>query len=130
MRSFLSKRTLYCVPTDNISQLRIKNVAIDAPILSVGRFAIPKVKRTEFTKVFEDKLRAMCQGFLTEGTLAYGWRQEDVADSDMDEFVMIAPWKDVKQHMDVASAPGAAGEDIFRSFFESVDTKHVKRVYF
>ena len=105
-------------------QLRIKDVAVDAPVLSIARLPIPKAKREDFIKAFKDKLHPLYQSWLTEGSLAYGWIQEP--GEDIDEFVMLAPWRDIAQHQNV-DVPAEAFEMYLHG---APKITHVKRVYF
>ena len=87
-----------------MEQLRIKDVAVNAPMLSIAQIPIPKSRRAAFVNFFDEKLLPMYQKACTEGNVAYGWKQEP--SEDIDEFVVIAPWKDLKQHAMVTLPEG------------------------
>ena len=68
------------------------------------------------------------RAYLTEGDLAYGWRQESSED-DTEELYVIGPFRDLEQHMGYAkSEEGGKVHAMMMGWARSMKGKHVKVV--
>lgn len=103
-------------------QVPIKSIQLDAPVLSVAHSTISKSKREYCSKCF-DAIKHLLQGYVTEGSIAYGWKQEESEDTD--EFVIFAPWKEVAQHLAYAEGEGYDQVLKITEFVAEANTKYV-----
>jgi hypothetical protein len=84
---------------------------------------VHKDQRKDFSSYFAS-IKHVLQGFLTEGALVAGWKQET---TDLtDEFVVFAPWKDIDQHLSCAQHEDYEKVMQLGRFSFASESKHMK----
>lgn len=101
----------------------LADIWLDAPVLSVGRHMIKDGKREEFEKCFKGNRRHL-DAVMTEGKTMGGWKVDDGRKGD--EFVLLAPWKEVSQHNRFSKTEGFKECSQMEDFVEQADIKHIR----
>lgn len=84
---------------------------------------IKEGKREDFTKFFAEN-RKHLDAFVTEDQAAGGWRLDD--GHEREEFVRLAPWKEVPQHHEFGKTEGFKEYFKIKDFVEEANIKHVR----
>ncbi|KAH7080612.1 hypothetical protein BKA63DRAFT_247956 [Paraphoma chrysanthemicola] len=92
-------------------------------VISVVRHFIKTGEKSNFQQTFEENKQYL-QEFLTEGALGGGWRIDK--EDGKDEWMLLCPWTNVKQHGDFASNPGFDKYGQIRGYLDGAEIKHAK----
>jgi hypothetical protein len=92
-------------------------------VLSFAQYNVQDGKKADFQAAY-DAGKGYLENYLTEGKMNGGWRI-DTADGQ-EEFVLLAPFKNVQQDFDFAKTKGWAQWDQIRGTLNSTDVKHVR----
>lgn len=101
----------------------VADIQLDASVSSLGRHMIKEGKREDFTKFFAEN-RKHLDAFVTEDQAAGGWRLDD--GHEREEFVRLAPWKEVPQHHEFGKTEGFKEYFKIKDFVEEANIKHVR----
>jgi hypothetical protein len=92
-------------------------------VLSFAQYNVQDGKKADFQAAY-DAGKGYLENYLTEGKMNGGWRIDTA--NGQEEFVLLAPYKNVQQDFDFAKTKGWAQWDQIRGTLNSTDVKHVK----
>jgi hypothetical protein len=92
-------------------------------VLSIAQYNIQDGKKAEFQSIF-DANKNYLENYLTEGKMNGGWRIDTAAGQE--EFVLLAPYKNVQQDFDFAKTQGFPQFDQIRACLNSTEVRHVR----
>jgi len=99
-------------------------IPVNAPVLSLGIHYVDAVKKDDFVKAFQENTSNLMNHSET-GTPVGGWRI-DKEDESKDEFMLFSPWKDVKQHVEFATAEESSEYNKIREHITGALGGHMK----
>ena len=115
-------------PTEN-SDNGIGKIPIDAPVLSVGRYFIPKANTAAFQGTFT-ATKSGLEAFVAPRTMDGGWRLDpeavaDQASVEKEEFVLFGGFGAVEEHSNFAKTEAFKEFSKIRDFMDGFEIKHV-----
>jgi quinol monooxygenase YgiN len=101
----------------------VSDIPLDASVLSLGRHIITASNREAFANCFAENKKFL-DAFVTEGKATGGWKLDEGRENE--EFVLLAPWKEVQQHGEFGKSEGFKEYFKIKEFIAEADIKHVK----
>lgn len=95
-------------------------------VVGITRHFVKAGEKEKFTELFEEN-RSYLQDYVTEGKIGGGWRVES-GEGENEEFVLLCPWKEVRQHEEFAETKGFEKYGVIREVLKGAEIKHARLV--
>ncbi|KAK4109496.1 hypothetical protein N656DRAFT_783091 [Canariomyces notabilis] len=99
---------------------------LQAPVISVSRFFIPREERGSFEAKFGE-VKGVLDKYVSPGSLRFGWREDLEEGAKEEEFVVVCGWETVESHSEFTNAAGFSQFQEIEQFIAQVDRKHYRR---
>jgi heme-degrading monooxygenase HmoA len=107
--------------------LPLRDIPVDAPLISIGQHKVPRGNKEAFEKRFSDTRHLMDEYVTREKKGAGGWRIEKDAE-DHEEWVLFIGWESWEQHFNFVKIEAFKEYGKILRLLSGYDSRHAKLI--